>query len=177
MIGRRSILVYGLSAAAAGLLASVYLRRGHDLPADVIDSFKAYKAGRRPLDVTTADPATLEQFFGTPLDFHTRVFDLGMMNYRLIGGRADRLGHHPAALYVYAGPDNRRLQCQMYRGTLAELPQPSERRANNDTTFFVYSRDVHTAVFWSEGDVVCVLVSDMPAEDTIALAFAKATKA
>ena len=173
--GRRRFLVYGLGAAA-GLLAAVYLRRSRDLPAEVIDTFKAYDAGRRSLEATTDDPATLEQFFGARLDFHTRVYDLGMMNYRLIGGRTDHLGDHPSAMYVYAGPSDRRLQCEMYRGTLTELPQPRERRTNNDTTFFVYARDVYTAVFWSEGEIVCVLVSDMPGQDTIALAFAKAMK-
>ena len=176
--GRRRLLVYGLGAAAAGLLTTttVYLRRSRDLPAEVIDTFKAYAAGRRSLEVTTADRATLEQFFDSRLDFHTRVYDLGMMNYRLIGGRTDHLGDHRSAMYVYAGPSNRRLQCQMYRGTVSELPQPSERRSNNDTTFFVYARDAYTAVFWSEGEIICVLASDMPAQDTIALAFAKAMK-
>ena len=175
-IGRRRVLLYGLGAVAAGLLATVYVRRRRDLPADVIDTFRAYTAGQRSLEVTTSDPATLEQFFVARLDFHTRVFDLGMMNYRLIGGRTDHVSDHRSAMYVYAGPNNRRLQCQMYRGALTELPQPSERRTNNDTPFLVYSRDGYTVVFWSEGDIVCVLVSDMPAEDTIALAFAKAMK-
>ena len=176
-IGRRRVLVYGLSAAAAGILAAVYLRRGHDLPGEVIETFKAYNAGQRVLDLATADPATLEQFFSARLDFRVRVFDLGMMHYRLVGGRVDRLADHPTALYVYAGPETRRLACQMYRGTVSDLPEPSARRTANGFTFLVYSRPGHTAVFWSEGAIVCVLVSDMPAEDTLALAFAKAMKA
>jgi len=32
-------------------------------------------------------------------------------------------------------------------------------------------------VFWSEGDVVCVLVGDGPPEAVVSLAFAKAMKA
>ena len=99
------------------------------------------------------------------------------MHYRLVGGRVDRLSDHPTALYVYAGPETRRLACQMYRGTVSDLPEPSARRTANGFTFLVYSRPGHTAVFWSEGAIVCVLVSDMPAEDTLALAFAKAMKA
>ena len=176
-IGRRRVLVYGLGAAAAGLLAALYLRRGHDLPAEVIETFKASNTGQRALDLATTDPATLERLFGARLDFRVRVFDLGMMNYRLVGGRVDRLADHPTALYAYVGPENRRLECQMYRGTVSELPEPSERRTANGFTFLIYSRPGHTAVFWSEGEIVCVLVSDMPAEDTISLAIAKAMKA
>ncbi len=52
-IGRRRGLVYGLSAAA-GLLASLYLRRGHDLPAEVIETFKASNTGQRVLDFALA---------------------------------------------------------------------------------------------------------------------------
>jgi anti-sigma factor RsiW len=185
-ISRRRLVLYGLSAAAAGLFAAIYARRGRDLPGEVIETFERFKTGRGSLDLTTSDPVRLEQFFQNRLAFHTRVFDLGMMGYSLIGGRIGSLAGRPTASYVYAGPDGRRLQCQMYLGTTAELPSPSERRVDKGTTFLIYSRNAflgsavsgsaHTAVFWSEGDVVCVLVSDVPAEDTIALAIAKAAK-
>src|SRR5262245_18596068 len=174
---RRRFLAYGVSAAAAGLLAAAYLRGGHDLPSEAIETYQAYQAGQRSLEVTTSDPAALEQFFQLRHAFRTRVFDLGMMNYRLLGGRTDRLGGRETALYVYASPENRRLLCQMFRGTLSELPQPSERRDHDGITFFIYSRGANIAVFWAEADVLCVVVSDMPAEDTIAVAFAKAMKA
>lgn len=174
---RRRFVLYGLSAAAGGLFAAIYLGRGRDLPGEVIETFEAAKAGQGSLEITTSDASALEQFFRTRLAFHVRVFDLGMMGYRLIGGRVGSLAARPTATYVYEGPDNRRLQCQMYLGTMAELPSPSERRADNGRDFLIYSRNPHTAVFWSEGDVACVLVSDMPAEDTIALAIRKAAQA
>jgi hypothetical protein len=40
----------------------------------------------------------------------------------------------------------------------------------------VYERDGRTMVFWEEGDVVCVLTSDAPAQAVIDLSFAKAVK-
>jgi len=176
-LGRRRFLAFAAGTAAAGLLAVVYIRGRRDLPSEAIEAYRAFQAGHRSLALTTSDPAALERFFQTHLTFHVRVFDLGMMNYRLIGGRTDQLGGGETAWYVYEGPQNRRLLCQMFRGSLSELPTPSERRDRNGVTFFIYARAAHTAVFWAEADVLCVVVSDMPAEDTIALAFAKAMKA
>lgn len=43
-------------------------------------------------------------------------------------------------------------------------------------TFFVYRRGGSTQVFWQEGPTACVLVSDLPTEDVVQLAFAKAMK-
>src|SRR5712692_2049656 len=103
-LGRRRFLAYGAGAVAAGLLAVVYLRRRRDLPSEAIEAYQAFQAGGRSLEVTTSDPAVLERFFQTHLAFRTRVFDLAMMNYRLIGGRTDQLSGRETALYMYASP-------------------------------------------------------------------------
>lgn len=177
LVGRRRFVIVAGGAAAAAVVAALYLRRTADWPQDAIDAYREYQAGRRSLESQTSDPAALEVFFGARLPFHTRVFDLAMMNYRLLGGRTDRIGGRSAAMYVYAGRDQRHLLCEMFTGSMTGLPAPSERRERNGLNFFIYSRPPYTAVFWQEGEIVCVLVSDMSAEETIALAFAKATKA
>lgn len=174
---RRRLLTYVVGAAAAGIAAAIYLRRRPDIPAEAVESYVAYRNGEKPLELTAAAPPALEQFFSERLPFRTRVFDLAMMRYTLSGGRIDRIGGHASALYAYVGPENRHLLCQMYAGTLTELPEPNERRSQNGIDFSIYTRGVHTAVFWREADVICVVVSDMPAADTLALAFAKAMKA
>src|SRR5262249_5741293 len=73
--------------------------------------------------------------------------------------------------------ERRRLICEMFAGAVADLPRPSERRERDGATVFIYARPPYTAVFWAEGAIICVLVSDMNPEETIALAFAKAPKA
>jgi len=176
-VKRRRLLIYGVGAAAAGLATAIYLRRRLDIPDEAAASYVAYRKGEKSMEITAGDPAALERFFNERLPFRTRVFDLAMMRYTLVGGRVDRLGGHASAMYAYDGPDDRHLLCQMYSGTLSELPPPDERRTQNGIAFQIYSRGPHTAVFWSEGAVTCVVVSDMPAADTIGLAFAKAMKA
>ncbi|MBI3492154.1 MAG: zf-HC2 domain-containing protein [Acidobacteria bacterium] len=174
-VPRRRILAYVLGAAAAVAIAA-YVSRREDVPASAIRSYEASKAGERAFDIVTSDPAVLERFFSGRVSFNVRVFDLGMMGYRLVGGRVDQIFTHPIALYTYSGPDNRTLTCGMYRGDLSELPEPNERRDHNDITFLVYKRGAVTAVFWREGDVVCVAMSDMPTDEVVALAFAKSIR-
>ena len=66
--------------------------------------------------------------------------------------------------------------CQMFEGTLGELPEPDETREHDGIRFRIYHREGLTLSFWQEGPVICVLVSDAGSEQVIQLAFAKAMK-
>ena len=127
------------------------------------------------MQLDTNDVKELEEFFtkrGIP--FQTRVFDLGMMKYQLVGGRVDRARTQPAALFVYRGADGRILVCEMFAGKMADLPATAEVREHNGFRFQIYRKGDRTAVFWPEGAVLCALVSDGAPEDVMQLAFAKA---
>jgi len=97
-----------------------------------------------------------------------------MMSYQLVGGRVQQPGARPRALFVYRGPANQKLVCQMYAGKVGELPKGATLRENKGIWFHIYQKAGLTAVFWQEGAVVCVLVSDIESEQVIQLAFAKA---
>ncbi len=47
-------------------------------------------------------------------------------------------------------------------------------REQNGFRFQIYTRGAVTLVFWQEGDLVCVLASELPAVEVVALAVAKA---
>lgn len=170
-------VVVGLAVAAA-LIALLVLPSGkQDLPAAVAHDFARYRAAQFALDLQTGDPATLERFFAQRgMGFTTRVFDLAMMRYRLAGGRAHQLAGRPSALFVYVGPDAMPVICEMYRGTLAELPRASEQRVHDGVTFRIYRMKGLTLVFWREGAVVCVLSSAGESEAVVQLAYAKAVR-
>ena len=91
-----------------------------------------------------------------------------------MGGRVHELQGRKSALYAYRGPDRRIVLRQMLPGTLDELPPPDQVLEERGFTFQVYERGDATAVFWLEGEVLCVLVSDMPAPGLLALAREKA---
>lgn len=167
-----------LAAAAVVLLLLVSPSgTGETLPAAVARDVAAYRDGTLRLTLHTSDRLAIERLFvAGALGYATRVFDLGMMQYQLVGGRVHRLRGSPSALFVYRGPDGRDLVCQMYEGRLADLPRGDGLREHDGITFHVHRVGRLTLVFWQEGTVVCVLASDADAEAVIQLAFAKAVK-
>lgn len=170
---RGPLLLY--AALAAVLVAGAWvLVRPRSASADVSRDYAEYRAGRLPLERLTADAPTLDAFFAQRnLGFPSRVFDLGMMGYRLVGGRVHHVGRRPSALFVYRGPAGQVLLCEMYAG---DPPAGSEVRLHDGIRFQVHHRGATTLVFWQEGDIVCVLVSDIASEEAVQLAFAKAMK-
>ncbi len=175
--GRRVALVAGLAASIG--FALILLRPGTGtLPAAAARDFQRVRSGAIPLGLQTENPGAMEAYFiREGLPFRTRVFDLGMMGYRLEGGRVHALAGRPSALFVYRGPDGRLLVCEMYEGQMRELPRASAVRSHGGFEFHVYRRGERTLVFWQEGAISCVLVGDGPPEAVIQLAFAKAMKA
>lgn len=164
-------------AAAAAVLVAVWIGRRIDPPAEAAATFLHYKSGDLPLDSAAKEPAELEEFFRrSGIPFRTRVFDLGMMNYRLAGGRVTTLGGRKSAMFVYRGPGNRLLICEMFEGRTSDLPRGGSQRVHEGIVFHVYRDRGLTEVFWQEGPVTCVLVSDASPEETIALAYAKAAR-
>jgi anti-sigma factor RsiW len=169
----------GLAAAAVVVLVVAggwWIRAppSADLPGAAIESFRLHCEGQLPHAIVTSDEAVLERFFQRQLGFPARVIDLRMMEYTLAGGRVHELQGRPSALYAYRGPGGRVVLCQMLPGTLEELPPADGTHEGRGFTFRVYERGDRTAVFWPEDEVLCVLVSDMPAPDLLALAREKA---
>lgn len=170
----RWYMAAGLAAAALVVLA-VWVWRPATLPSLAADDVARVISGAQALDLKTSDPAALEHLF-TKRRLPVRVLDLAMMGWRLEGGQMQTLASRPSALYVYRRADGRRLVCQMFAGTMADLPPPDETRHSGGFTFAVYHEGGRTVVFWQEGDILCVLGSDLPGEEVIALAIAKAMK-
>ena len=175
---RWPFVVAGLTAAAAVIALLVLPSGGQDLPVAVAKDLARYRASRLALDLPTGDPAALERFFSERgIGFPTRVFDLAMMRYRLAGGRAHQLAGRASAFFAYIGPDATPVICEMYRGTVAELPAGAEQRVHDGITFHIYRVSGATVVFWQEGAVICALASQGNAEDVVQLAYAKAMRA
>lgn len=170
---------FGLAATLAVVGASLWLLAARQsLPQAAAADFARLQAGALVLSLPAPTPAALEREFAQQsLLFEVRVLDLAMMDYRVSGGAVHALGHHPSALFVYQSVDgNRRLLCQMYQGDMDELPTADQMLEHNGIAFRVYRLKHLTAVFWQEGDVICVLVSDLETAQVVQLAFAKAER-
>ncbi len=148
-----------------------------DLPSEVAKDYSEYEAEKIRLTLETADVKKMERFFSEEhIPFETRVFDLGMMNYRLLGGRVHLLDTRKSAFFVYRGDGNAILICQMYIGAVAELPAGAVLRENKGIRFYIYRKKDLTVAFWQEGAVTCVLTSAIDSEQLVQLAFAKAVR-
>ena len=116
----------GALLAAAAVTLLLLSRPRADLVDAVARDFAEYSNGILALDLRSSDGTAVESLYARGgIDFPTRVFDLGMMGYRLVGGRIHRLRGRPSALFAYRGPEGRDLVCQMFEGRLAELPAAS----------------------------------------------------
>jgi hypothetical protein len=169
-------------AAAVGVTARFAMReqpgRRPSLPAQAAQDFRDLRSGSVALSLRTSSPAELEQHLArAALDFPTRVYDLSTMRQRLLGGSVGRLAGRPTALLAYLGEDGSLLVCRMLRGAPDELPEPDRQREHDGIVFRIYHVAELTLVFWAEGEVLCALVGDGPADGIVALALAKAMKA
>ena len=177
---RRALAVWAVAALLLLAVIGSWLLLGRpaaaDLPSQVADDYRRHRGGELPLEIETSRPEDAEALFRRRrLGFDARVFDLAMMGYRVAGARVHQVSGRPSALFTYRGPGGELLLCQMYEGKLEPLP-PAERRLHGGIEFLIYTRGGLTLVFWQEGEVVCVLASDIAAEAVVALAFAKAVK-
>ena len=168
-----------VSAAAVAALVVLYLQVGtprpaSDVPTLVARDLAALGSRSLPFAVQARDAATLEQYFAASSGPRVRVIDLAMMQITLEGATRHLLAGRPSGLYSYQTPSGARLVCQMYEGRLADLPPPERVRDENGFRFQIYTRGRVTVVFWQEGDLVCVLASELPAAEVVALAVAKA---
>lgn len=174
---RRRWPLWAGAVAAALVLAFVLLgpRSGAlDLPAQAARDLGAVGSRALPLDAQVSDAVALERYFAASPGPRVRIIDLAMMNITLEGGARHTLDGRPSALYSYRTPSGVRLVCQMYEGRLADLPPTSDIREQKGFRFQIYSRGAVTLVFWQEGELVCVLASELPPDEVIALAVAKA---
>jgi anti-sigma factor RsiW len=163
--------------AKAKLPAKLKSSSRPDLPSEVARDYRDYKADRLTLMLKTEDVKAMEKFFSEEgIPYRTRVFDLGMMSYRLLGGRVHKLTTRKSAFFVYRGKGDAILVCQMYPGQVTELPAAAVQRENKGIRFYVYRLKGLTLTFWQEGAVTCVLTSDIDPEELLQLAFAKAVK-
>jgi anti-sigma factor RsiW len=168
LLATAAILLVGLAGAFA------LLRKPAEVSA-VAGVFERVADGRLALEAGGPSAKAVEAFFAARrLGFATRVFDLGMMGWTIGGGTVGSLDEGPSALWTYRDGKGRLIVCQMYAGLASDVRRSAEVFARGGITFFVHrSRDV-TLVFWQEGEVACVLASDIPRDEVVSLAVAKA---
>jgi hypothetical protein len=146
-----------------------------EFPSDVAQDYRKIRDGTLDLERYVPDPKMLDKFFSSRgVPFGTRVADLQGLQYRLVGGRIHQLINRRSAMYVYRGRSGEILLCEMYVGTIAELPPGGVLRENQKQKFLIYRDRGLNLVFWQDGSMICVLASDIAPEQLLRAAQAEA---
>jgi anti-sigma factor (TIGR02949 family) len=107
--------------------------------------------------------------------FDPMGFDLSAMGLFPVGGLVEELGGKKVLVVVYQGNDLS-LTCFTFLGTEKDAPSAAgiffdpEKKMN----FYSFSSGRINAIMHREGEVICILASEMPMQDLLALARSKA---
>lgn len=168
------VLLQVAATIAFAVLFNAIGTRPRDLPRELASIQVRVGSPEFALEIASSDVQAIERYFAEAGAPRVRVIDLSMMGIVNEGGVRYLNNNHPIALMAYRMPSGARLVCQMYEGLLADLPPPATTREQNGFRFQLYRRGTLTLVFWQEGELVCVLGAELPADEVMALAVAKA---
>jgi hypothetical protein len=107
--------------------------------------------------------------------FAPMAYDFSLMDLQLVGGLFQEIANRPVLITVYRGSGST-LICYTFLGSeedspaVAEVMFDPEKRMN----FYQFFHAGTNAVMHREGQVVCILVSQMPMNELLALARSKA---
>lgn len=103
--------------------------------------------------------------------FAPMEYDLSVVGLRAIGGLVQEVGRRKVLVTVYEGKGIP-LTCYTFLGTVEDAPATAaiffdpEKKSN----FYTFSKGRINAVMQRVGERICILVSEMPLQDLIALA-------
>jgi anti-sigma factor RsiW len=168
------------AAAAAAIVAIVLLSipRGTDPPSAAAHDWKRWTSGRLHLELRSGSPPAISRFFADRgIAFPVPAEMIEIPGYRLLGARVHSLGGRRSTFSVYRGRNDETVVCQMYEGSVGDLPAGGRVLENGGVRVLVFQASDLTEVFWQDGPIVCVLVSDAPPEEIVRIALDKARRA
>jgi anti-sigma factor RsiW len=107
--------------------------------------------------------------------FEPMAYDLEAMNLKPVAGAVREIQGRTILIAVYRG-EGGSLLCYTFLGSEKDAPLAAASFFDRDKkiNFYAFSHHGANAVLHREGDVICILVSEMPMEDLLALAQSKA---
>jgi hypothetical protein len=173
---RRAWRFAALAAAAAAIVAITLLSISEkaDPASAAARDWKRWTSGRVHLELRSGSPQAISRFFADRgVAFPVSSEMIALPGYRLLGARVHSLDGRRTTFSVYRGRNNETLVYQMYEGVLGDLPGGGRVFESDGARLLVFRASDLTQVFWQEGPVVCVLVSDAPPEELVRVVLAK----
>jgi mycothiol system anti-sigma-R factor len=168
--------------AAAVILAialpTVFFFRGSREPVAVtaLESYDLFRKGTLSVHRAENPGQIVEQLTrAVGGHFHPMGYDLTAMNLQPVAGFVQEIQGRKILVAVYQGQGGT-LFCYTFFGSEEDAPGNAARFY--DTTkkmnFYAFSRGGLNAVLHREGDIICILASEMPMEELLTLAKSKA---
>lgn len=171
----RPVLVVALLLAVA--LSTVYFsnQRIQPIAIAVLETYGPFLKGDLPVIKAKSAHELQEQLIrAVDGKLHPMGYDLAAMKLWPIGGAVRELEGRKVLVAIYQGPGGS-LLCYTFLGSEGDAPPNAARFFDPDkkTNFYAFSGDGVNAVLHREGDVICILVSQMPMDDLLALTKSK----
>jgi anti-sigma factor RsiW len=106
---------------------------------------------------------------------HPMGYDLTVMHLQPVAGLVREINNRKVLIAIYEGQGGT-LFCYTFFGSEADAPADAARFLDpiKKINFYAFSRGNLNAVLHREGELICILASEMPMDDLLALAKAKA---
>jgi anti-sigma factor RsiW len=103
--------------------------------------------------------------------FAPMTYDLTALKLKAVGGTVREIGGRKVLVTIYEG-QGLTLTCYTFLGTETDRPPAADRfyDAVKKIDFYTYSRGGINAVLHREGNLICILVSPLPASQLLSLA-------
>lgn len=107
--------------------------------------------------------------------FHPMGYDFSAMDFRPVAGSVRELQGRKILVAIYQGPRGA-IFCYTFLGSDDDAPPNAARffDADKKINFYAYSRGRINAVFHREGEVICILASQIPMAELLAVTRSKA---
>jgi anti-sigma factor RsiW len=136
-----------------------------------VSTHAAIESGRKNL-TRVSDPSEIkgELVRAVGGKFEPMGFDLSMMKLYPVAGFVQKIGGRDVLVTVYQG-EGPTVTCFTFLGSESDAPPAaavffdSEKKIN----FYSFSEGDFQAVMHAEGDLICIMVSKMPASDLLAM--------
>jgi anti-sigma factor RsiW len=172
----RPALVVVLLLAAALPTFYVFKQRNESIALAALETYDGFLSGELPVHKTgnTGEiVGQLTQAVGGR--FHPMGYDLTAMNLRPVAGLVREIGGRKILVAIYQGQGGT-LFCYTFLGSEEDAPPNAARffDAAKKMNFYAFSRGGVNAVLHREGEVICILASEMPMAELLGLAKSKA---
>jgi hypothetical protein len=140
------------------------------------ETYDWFRRGELPLD-RSSNSNEIARRLTQAVDghFHPMGYDLSAMSLRPVAGVVREISGRKILVAIYQGEGGSVL-CYTFLGSEADAPLNAARFFDPDRNmnFYAFSRAGINAVLHREGDVICILASEMPMDKLLALVKSKA---